>query len=50
MSDATVTEGGLPAAQAKGVVFLRREDGFAVYGVEAGRYSFSSVLSQHEKE
>jgi len=47
-ADVAVTEGGLPAAQAKGVSFLRREDGCAVYGIEAGRYSFSSALSQHE--
>src|ERR1022692_4362951 len=36
---AGVTEGGKPAAQAKGVKFLRLEDGAAVYEIGSGRYS-----------
>jgi alpha-L-rhamnosidase len=39
---AGVTEGGKPAAQAKGVKFLRLEDGAAVYEIGSGRYSFLS--------
>jgi alpha-L-rhamnosidase len=39
---ASVTEGGKPAAQAKGVKFLRLEDGAAVYEIGSGRYSFLS--------
>ena len=37
---ASVTEGGAPAERAKGVSFLRSEDGCAVYAVESGRYAF----------
>ena len=37
-----VTESGKPAAQAKGVKFLRMENGAAVYEVESGRYQFGS--------
>ena len=40
---AAVTEGGLPANNAIGVRFAGREDGDAVYEIESGRYSFSSV-------
>jgi len=39
---ASVTEGGAFAAHAKGVSFLRMEDGCAVYVVESGRYVFAS--------
>jgi alpha-L-rhamnosidase len=39
---AGVSEGGIPAAQAKGVKFLRLEDGAAVYEIGSGRYSFLS--------
>jgi alpha-L-rhamnosidase len=35
-----VTEGGLPAAQAEGVSFVRREAGWLAYEVGSGRYSF----------
>jgi alpha-L-rhamnosidase len=41
---AGVTESGLPAAQAKGVKFLRMENGAAVYEVESGSYRFQSTL------
>ncbi|MEI6950790.1 family 78 glycoside hydrolase catalytic domain [Paraflavisolibacter sp. H34] len=40
----SVTEGGLPAARAKGVRFLKMEDGKAVYEVGAGVYNFASLL------
>ena len=39
---AGVSEGGIPAAQAKGVKFLRLEYGAAVYEIRSGRYSFLS--------
>ena len=39
---AGVTESGKPAAQAKGVKFLRMEDGSAVYEVGSGCYQFCS--------
>ncbi len=39
-----VTEGGLAAAEAKGVTFLRRENNKAVYEVESGEYDFKSVV------
>jgi alpha-L-rhamnosidase len=35
-----VTEGGVPAAQAKGVEFLRMEEGCAVFEVAGGAYTF----------
>lgn len=37
----SVTEGGKPADAAKGVQFLRMEDGAAVFEVGSGSYSFS---------
>jgi alpha-L-rhamnosidase len=37
-----ITESGLPADRAKGVQFLRRESGAAVYRVESGSYRFRS--------
>jgi alpha-L-rhamnosidase len=37
-----VTENGQPVESAGAVAFLRRENGFAVFAVEAGEYSFSS--------
>jgi alpha-L-rhamnosidase len=40
----TVTEGGQPVAQAKGVVFRKMEAGAAVYEVGAGNYQFSSTM------
>jgi alpha-L-rhamnosidase len=39
-----VTENGQAVGSAEGVAFLRKEDGFAVFAVEAGSYSFSSHL------
>jgi len=38
----SVTESGQPAAQAEGVKFLRAADGFAIFAVESGHYSFTS--------
>jgi alpha-L-rhamnosidase len=38
----SVTEGGQPAAQAEGVKFVGTEDGFAVFDVESGQYSFTA--------
>jgi alpha-L-rhamnosidase len=40
----SVTESGKPADQARGVKFLRAEDGNAVFAVESGRYLFASEL------
>ena len=37
---AAVTESGHPAAEAKGVRFVRAESGAAVYEVGSGTYSF----------
>jgi Bacterial alpha-L-rhamnosidase 6 hairpin glycosidase domain/Alpha-L-rhamnosidase N-terminal domain/Bacterial alpha-L-rhamnosidase concanavalin-like domain/Bacterial alpha-L-rhamnosidase C-terminal domain len=37
-----VTEGGVPAAHAKGVKYLRTEDGNAVFEIGAGSYSFET--------
>jgi alpha-L-rhamnosidase len=39
-----VTESGQPAASAKGVKFVRMENGAAVYEVGSGTYSFSSQM------
>jgi len=41
---AGVTESGKPAAQAKGVKFLRMENGAAVYEVGSGTYRFQATL------
>ncbi|GEM_PF-2387607 len=38
----SVTESGNQPAQAKGITFLRVEDGNAVFAVESGRYVFAS--------
>ena len=40
----TVTESGQPAAQARGVTFLRAEANAAVYAVGSGTYRFESAL------
>lgn len=40
----TILETGASAEQAEGVKFLRMEDGYAVYCVGSGRYSFTSKL------
>lgn len=37
-----VREGGVSAAKAKGVTFLRQENGAAVYHVSSGKYDFTS--------
>ncbi|MDX3588839.1 MULTISPECIES: hypothetical protein [Streptomyces] len=39
-SSGTVTEGGLPARNAKGVRFLRMENGDAVSEIGSGSYNF----------
>ena len=39
-----ITEGGSPAAKAKGVSFLRMEKGKAVFKVASGKYEFKSVI------
>ena len=41
----SVTESGRPAGESKGVKFLRMENGFAVFAVESGKYSFAAVPS-----
>ena len=40
----SVTEGGRPAAQSRGVKFLRFENGRAVFEIESGAYIFRSAL------
>ncbi|MCX6895815.1 MAG: family 78 glycoside hydrolase catalytic domain [Verrucomicrobia bacterium] len=40
----SVTEGGQPAAQSRGVKFLRFENGRAVFEIESGNYVFQSKL------
>jgi alpha-L-rhamnosidase len=37
-----VTENGRSVEKVRGITFLRTENGFAVFEVEAGSYSFSS--------
>ena len=39
---AKVKEGGKPAAKARGLEFLRSEDGCAVFAAQSGKYSFQS--------
>ena len=41
---AGVTESGKPAAKVDGVVFLRMENGAAVYAIGSGSYHFQSTL------
>ena len=41
---AGVTESGKPAAKVNGVVFLRMENGAAVYAIGSGTYHFQSTL------
>jgi len=43
-ADAVVHEGGIPAAGAPGVEFLRREAGRAVFRIGSGEYRFTSVM------
>ncbi|MCF7956752.1 MAG: glycoside hydrolase family 78 protein [Phycisphaerae bacterium] len=40
-----VTEGGLPAAKAEGVTFLRMEKNKAMFKVQSGKYEFRSVIN-----
>ncbi|MBB6421104.1 family 78 glycoside hydrolase catalytic domain [Streptomyces sp. AK010] len=42
-----VTEGGRPADTAKGVRFLRMEDGAAVFQVGSGTYDFAAASDSH---
>lgn len=44
----TVLESGVSADSAEGVNFLRMDNGFAVYSVGSGSYSFTSVYSAPE--
>jgi alpha-L-rhamnosidase len=46
---AGVTESGIPAAKAEGVMFLRMENGAAVYAVGSGTYQFQSPLANTAK-
>jgi alpha-L-rhamnosidase len=46
---AGVTESGIPAAKAEGVMFLRKENGAAVYAVGSGTYQFQSPLTNTAK-
>ena len=43
---AEVRESGLAAADGEGITFLRMEDGAAVFGVESGRYHFSTGVEE----
>ena len=47
--EASVTESGKPAVNAKSVKFLRTENNAAVYAVGSGTYQFQSVLSENVK-
>ncbi len=44
----TVFESGIAADKAEGVSFLRMDNGFAVYSVGSGRYSFTSKYAAPE--
>ena len=41
-----ITENGHSIENAQGITFLRTENGFAVFDVEAGSYTFSSQLDK----
>ena len=41
-----VTENGHSAEKAQGITFLRMENGFAVFDIEPGSYSFSSQFDK----
>lgn len=43
-----ITEGGEPAAKAKGVTFLRTDDGKSLYRVNSGTYEFASIETREE--
>ncbi len=45
-----VTEGGLSTTKAKGVKFLRMENGKAVLSVDSGHFQFASKPFRHEAE
>ena len=45
---ASVTESGIPAAQANGVTFLRREGNAAVFAVGSGCYRFQAMLLEDD--
>jgi alpha-L-rhamnosidase len=47
--ESSVSESGTPAAKAKGITFIRMEDGAAVYEVGSGDYRFRSTLSENDK-
>jgi len=38
-----ISEGGLPAAEAQGVTFLRRDNGKSLYKVRSGDYEFVGI-------
>ena len=42
----SITESGKPADAAKGVKFLRTENGAAVYEVASGSYRFGATMAQ----
>jgi alpha-L-rhamnosidase len=42
-----ITESGKPVGKAKGVKFLRMENGAAVYTLDSGAYQFQSTLSEN---
>lgn len=43
---AGVAEGGVPAAQSPGVVFIGTDRGAAIYRIGSGRYSFTAMLGR----
>ena len=45
----TVTEGGQPVAQAKGVVFVKMNAGAAMYKMDAGSYRFQAAIPESVK-
>lgn len=45
VSEKTVREGGVTAEQAAGITFIGFENGRAMYELESGTYSFSSVIA-----
>jgi alpha-L-rhamnosidase len=46
---AAVREGGRPAAEAEGVMYLRAEGGTAVFAIGSGRYSFASAMPEEKR-
>jgi alpha-L-rhamnosidase len=45
ISGNNITEGGLPIEEAKGVTFIKNEDGSGIFKVESGNYVFESKWS-----